>query len=108
MACQCNARTFAAQFCGGRITPMASLVIELQRLAAESNASVTELLRKALIVASKLKIEDFKEWINCELQGYGDKEVPEYRRLTSEVKMFHPYHGWKPLFFETEETAERF
>ncbi len=47
-----------------------SLVQELQRDAIGSTVSTTELLRKALIVARKLAVRDFSEWIDWELKGY--------------------------------------
>jgi hypothetical protein len=85
-----------------------SLVLELQQLASNGQTSVTDLLRKALIVASKLKILDFQGWIDSELSGYADKEVPKYRQMMGEVRMFNPYRGWIPLFFPDEEIARRF
>ena len=51
------------------------IVIELQRLASDGNCPVDELLRKALIVSTKLQIADFTSWIRCELDGYRGKKV---------------------------------
>jgi hypothetical protein len=53
---------------------MTSLVEELQRDALDSSVSVLDLLRKALVVATKLNIDEFKEWIELELKGYSDKK----------------------------------
>ena len=59
---------------------MTSLVEELQRDALDSSVSVLDLLRKALVVATKLNIDEFKEWIELELKGYsGQETVPDYR-----------------------------
>ena len=58
---------------------MNSIVLELQKEAQGSNVSVSSLLRKALVVASKLKVKEFEEWINNELNGYGDTDkIPEH------------------------------
>jgi hypothetical protein len=77
---------------------MSSIVLELQRDALDRNVSITELLRKALVVARKLKIIDFEQWVSQELNGYGDNsEVPKYRMITGQVKAWNPYHGWQPV-----------
>jgi hypothetical protein len=79
---------------------MTSLVEELQRDALDSSVSVLDLLRKALVVATKLNIDEFKEWIELELKGYsGQETVPDYRNVVGEIKAYHPYnlfYGWIP------------
>lgn len=45
---------------------MNSIVIELQQLASEDTCPIATLLRKALIVATKLNLNDFKKWVNNE------------------------------------------
>ncbi len=71
-------------------------------MAADDSCSITTLLRKALIVASKLNLEDLKKWINNELNGYEDTtEVPQYRRIIGELKSWNPYNGiWVPIIWE--------
>lgn len=77
---------------------MASLVLELQRDALDKSVSTTDLLRKALVVARKLKVTDLVEWLTHELNGYPEgADVPEYRKLQGELKVHNPYHGWMPL-----------
>lgn len=80
---------------------MKSIVIELQKLATDENVSITKLLRKALVVTTKLNLIDFKEWIKKELKGYKDvKDVPEYRNIIGELKAWNPYNGiWLPLIW---------
>lgn len=79
---------------------MTSLVEELQRDALDSSVSVLDLLRKALVVATKLNIDEFKEWIERELKGYsGQETVPDYRNVVGEIKAYNPYnlfYGWIP------------
>lgn len=48
------------------------------------------LLRKAYLVARKLKLSDFEEWINNEQNGYHG-EVPDYRMINVNYKAWNPY-----------------
>jgi hypothetical protein len=88
---------------------MSGLVEELQKDATESAVPLPDLLRKALVVARKLGIKDFEEWISHELNGYpADVDVPIYRYMTGEIKAFNDYNGyWMPLFFEEIEIARK-
>ena len=64
---------------------MASHVEELQAEALNSSVPVDDLLRKAKIVAEKLDIRDFADWIERELTGYGEQdEYPVYRKVQGE------------------------
>lgn len=82
---------------------MSKIVIELQQEALKSDFDIMSLLRKAYLVAKKLKLQEFEEWINNELNGYGDKEeIPEYRLLRGEIKAWNPYHGWIPVILTNE------
>lgn len=83
-----------------------SLVLELQKLASDSNVSVADLTRKALIVASKLSLHDFKKWLQLELQGYGNEPRPAYRTIRCEIKAYNPYHGWQQVIIPTENMEE--
>ncbi len=84
-----------------------SIVLELQAMASERKHDIADLLRKALIVATKLKLDDFKQWINCELHGYGpDDKTPAYRAFTAKMQVHNPYRGLIPFLMppEIEET----
>lgn len=85
---------------------MVSLVLELQRDALDKSVPTADLLRKALVVARKLKVTDIVEWIGYELNGYDGAEVPEYRKLRGELKVFNPYNGWIPLRMSNSHHAE--
>ncbi|MBD1934161.1 MULTISPECIES: hypothetical protein [Cyanophyceae] len=77
---------------------MESLIVELQRDATEPSVSVLNLLRKALVVARKLRIQEFKKWIELELNGYYDWEkVPQYRFISGSLKAWNPCRGWIPV-----------
>lgn len=80
---------------------MKSIVIKLQEMSSDENIPITKLIRKALIVASKLNLSDFLEWIEKEINGYDEvSEIPEYRNVTGEVKAINPNNGiWKPLLW---------
>ena len=80
---------------------MGSIVEELQRDALDPNVAVSDVLRKALVVASKLCVSELKTWIERELYGYGPgDDVPEYRRMQGEVMAWHPTNGWLPVHLE--------
>jgi hypothetical protein len=79
---------------------MPSLVEELQRDSLDSSVNVSDLLRKAFLVASKLKLDAFKKWADCEMNGYGkDDELPRYRTITCRLRAWNPYNGWIPVMF---------
>lgn len=75
---------------------MSGIVLELQKEALDETVSIESLLRKAYLVAKKLKLKDFEEWINQELNGY-DNQFPKYRSVRGEIKAWNPYHGWIPM-----------
>lgn len=76
------------------------LVIDLQKSAIDQKTSITTLLRKALFVAKKLKLNEFEIWINNELNGYKIfEDIPEYRLVHGELKGLNPYVGWIPTLF---------
>jgi len=88
---------------------MKSIVLDLQRYSQDSSISICDLLRKSLIVARKLKINKFRNWVENELNGYKNQnDVPEYRNVFSELRAYNPYHGWQPIVFEYDEDAEIF
>lgn len=87
---------------------MGSLVHEIQLDAANAEVSVSALLRKALIVSTKLNVFEDVAWIKAELSGYGDGigvEIPVYRHLRGTPQVRNPYHGYIPLQMppETQE-----
>ena len=81
---------------------MDSLVLELQKDALNPSISILNLLRKALVVATKLKLQDFKDWIESEINGYKDgQRIPEYRKVRGETKYWNQFRGWQPIVFDT-------
>lgn len=87
---------------------MEYLVIDLQKSALDKDISTLTLLRKAFVVAKKLRIQEFEKWINCELNGYdNNEEIPKYREVLGEIKGLNPYKGWIPVLIEDRELEEK-
>jgi AbiTii len=83
---------------------MPSLVEELQRDALEPSVDVSDLLRKALVVATKLKLDEFRQWAERELEGYDNPNVPRYRQFHGQVVIYHPSFGTTlPVLFDSIE-----
>ncbi|MCM0590477.1 MAG: hypothetical protein HEQ19_15755 [Gloeotrichia echinulata CP02] len=85
---------------------MSSLIQELQQEAYNPSVSVLDLLRKALIVATKLNITEFQEWIELELKGYQDQPIPDYRKVAATIRGWNPYHGLQPIVGQDQYTLE--
>lgn len=83
-----------------------SLVYELQQLATNNTHSITNLLRKALLVAVKLKQSEFEVWIKNELNGYEGKDVPKYRQVQTKLKVVNPVRGYIPFIIDNPKFME--
>lgn len=85
---------------------MDSIVLELQQEVLKPDCDILNALRKAHVIASKLKLQEFDAWIMHELNGYPEAEienVPEYRKVRGKLKAWNPYHGWVPVVFPNSE-----
>lgn len=87
---------------------MGGIVLELQKEAMDKNADIESLLRKSYVIARKLKLSEFEEWIQCEQDGYGKKEVPEYRRIQGQLEALNPVRGWIPVVMESAMAEQAF
>lgn len=86
---------------------MSSVVLELQKEVTQSGCDIVSVLRRAHLIASKLKLNDFNQWIVNELNGYSSQtDVPEYRSVPGQLKAFNPYHGWIPVMLSDPEIEE--
>lgn len=84
-----------------------SIVLQLQNLATDKANDVSDLLRKALLVATKLGLSDFKQWIEFELNGYHNGgDVPAYRKARAQLKLKNPHHGLVPIYFSDQSLAD--
>jgi hypothetical protein len=73
---------------------MSSIILELQAEAMDSDTNLGSLLRKSLAVATKLQLAEWIAWCKSELNGYSDgTNIPKYRVVQGELKMFNPYNG---------------
>lgn len=88
---------------------MESIVLELQKEAMSSISDISNLLRKSLVIARKLKIKDFALWVNQELDGYKESldDIPNYRNVYGKVEFFNPYYGWRPVIIEDEKLFDQ-
>lgn len=88
---------------------MPGIVQELQRDALDPRTSISDLLRKALVVARELELSEFEDWVNSELNGYTSSEkIPEYRTVHGSLQLKDPYRGWVPVAFESARFAAVF
>ena len=88
---------------------MASIIIELQNEALDRDVPLSDLLRKALVVARKLNIKDFDVWISKELEGYSENsEIPNYREMIGVVEGWDLTRGWQPILFQTTKLERKF
>jgi hypothetical protein len=79
---------------------MSSPVQQLQGDAINPQVRVSDLVRKAKLVASKLRLDELEKWADAELQGYHDGEsVPSYRRAQGTPIWLSPFRGWVPINF---------
>ena len=91
---------------------MSSIILELQADAMNDNVSIQSLLRKAYAIAIKLSVEDSRQWIEAELNGYDvGNEVPMYRRIKGALQAVNPVRGLIPVHVgdtEMEDTISVF
>jgi len=77
---------------------MGSLVEQLQVAASDSNVKVSDLLRKAKLVAAKLNQPEMMRWVDSELSGtFAGDDVPEYRRVPTQPVYQNAYWGRVPF-----------
>lgn len=87
-------------------------IIQLQEYATDDQHDISEVLRKALLVATKLKLSDFKEWLSKELNGYNSQtetkqSFPKYRVISGQLKAQNPYHGLVPFTITDSKIIEK-
>ena len=89
---------------------MSSIVLELQKDLLDTNCDILKTLRKAHIIAVKLNLSEFDEWIQNELNGYEseDDNFPEYRKMNGELKANNPRRGWIPMVIVDKNSREFF
>lgn len=83
---------------------MGSIVLDLQQEVISQDCDIVNALRKAHLIAVKLGLEEFDNWILNELNGYSSqKDCPDYRKNHVVLRGFNPYHGWIPTMINDPE-----
>lgn len=83
---------------------MNSIVLQLQQDLLSDKCDLLNALRKAHIIAVKLKLSEFDKWVSDELNGYMTKDcMPQYRKIRGILKAFNPYHGWIPAMIPNND-----
>lgn len=83
---------------------MRSIVLDLQQEVISQDCDIVNALRKAHLIAVKLGLEEFDNWILNELNGYSSqKDCPDYRKIHVVLRGFNPYHGWIPTMINDPE-----
>src|SRR5260221_1418032 len=85
---------------------MPRLIEELQRDTLDPKSSISGLLRKVKVAASKLNLPPTEQWVDHELNGYDGAGVPQYRDLIGTPKALNPRQGWIPIIFGNKELDE--
>jgi len=87
---------------------MSSIVMELQKELLDKDCDILHALRKAHIIAIKLKLTEFDEWIQRELNGYEANQdlIPDYRKIYGQLKAWNPYRGWIPVIMQDSRLEE--
>ncbi len=87
---------------------MTGIVLQLQQLAADGETSAGDLIRKARMVATKLKLTEFNDWLGHELHGYSaETKVPEYRVMHGDLRARNPMNGvLMPVRFDPDLTEK--
>ncbi len=64
--------------------------------------TLTQALTRAKLIAYKIKNDNFKEWIELELGGYINKELPKYRVINCDVfaEVIDPFRGKYTIPFD--------
>lgn len=78
-----------------------SPVLELQNLVSSTDGSITDMLLKAKLIASKLELKVFDDFINKEFLGYkyallGEdrKKFPSYRQIRATIVKRDEYYNY--------------
>lgn len=81
------------------------IVIQLQADCLDQSVPISTLLRKAKLVASKLKLAETQDWLESELNGYNGalNDLPSYRIGAGFPKFFNPFHGWLDIVLTDSE-----
>lgn len=87
---------------------MDSFILDLQEKVISSECDVTTILRQAHLIASKLELKDFDQWISYELNGYPNPgSCPDYRKVKAKLMARNAFGSLTPVVIpdiELEDT----
>jgi hypothetical protein len=74
---------------------MSSEIQSLRKAIISGHPSLTRLLRRTKWVAARLNLKDMEQWLDLELNGYGeDAEPPKYRKVfTHFLEVYNEQRG---------------
>ena len=77
---------------------MDSFILDLQEKIISSECDVTTILRQAHLIASKLELKDFDQWISYELNGYPNPgSCPDYRKVKAKLMARNAFGSLTPV-----------
>ncbi len=86
---------------------MTNIVQELQQDLLNPNVKLSSTLNKAYLIARKLEIPDFRDFIEKEIKGYpDDKNIPDYRVIHGVLKGRNIFRGWEQVLNVPPEMEE--
>jgi AbiTii len=85
---------------------MARIIEQLQKDALDPTVSVSALLRRVKLAATKLGLPAVEDWVEKELNGY-TTPVPDYRMVRGRPMARNPYVGWMPIGGSVELLSKR-
>ncbi len=71
------------------------LLDEIIEILSSTGGSLTDALLKTKVLLHQIKRKDLVTWVNNELDGYPDKDVPKYRIIAMEVRGNVMNAAWK-------------
>ncbi|MBR4399312.1 MAG: ABC transporter substrate-binding protein [Aeriscardovia sp.] len=87
---------------------MDSFILDLQQKVISPECDVITILRQACLIASKLELKDFDQWISNELNGYPNPGAcPDYRKVRGNVMASASAGRWIPVsipYMELEDS----
>ena len=82
-----------------------SLIYQIQN-EYKNEEDVYNLLIAGIKLAQLLDFKDIENWLYLELRGYkNNHKLPDYRKISPEIKAFNPYKGWEPLYVYDQNIA---
>jgi hypothetical protein len=91
------------------------IIEQIQKDLLDSNVPLSDILRKAKVLASQLENAELSLWASQELDGYPiDKDLPDYRVINTSASGLWTNGYWKipnqgvPMFKVEDETLRKF